>query len=128
MITVCHPRDEVEQMLLVSELELAGIPYFINAEYFGGLYPGIQIPWYNERSIRVPPSCYEEATNLIAEFRGSYTLQSEGLDTTSRFRMLAEAILFGWVMPCGKKKMPSNKSPKDGAQQDQRAEPLEGKK
>ena len=110
MITVCHPRDEVEQMLLVAELEFAGIPYFINAEYFGGLYPDIQIPWYNERSIRVPPSCYEEATNLINKFREGYTLQLEGLDATSKIRMLIEAIFFGWIMPYGQKKKPSNKS------------------
>jgi len=109
MITVCHPRDEVEQMLLVAELEFSGIPYFIKAEYFGALYPGIQIPWYNEKTIMVPPSCYEEAINLITKFREGYTPQSEGLDTTSKFRMLVEAILFGWIMPYGKKKKPSRK-------------------
>ncbi|MCP5144757.1 MAG: hypothetical protein H6978_08025 [Gammaproteobacteria bacterium] len=104
MITVCHPRDEVEQMLLVAELEFAGIPCFINAEHFGSLYPGMQIPWYNEKSIRVPPSCYEEATDIVNEFRKGYTPQSVGLDATSKFRMLAEAVLFGWVMPYGTKK------------------------
>ncbi len=114
MITVCHPVDEIEQMLLVAELEYAGIPYFINAQYFGGLYPGMQVPWYNERAIRVPSSCYQDAINLINSFRDNYVIQSESLDFTSKLRMLGEAILFGWVVPYGVKKKCSSQTSTDG--------------
>ena len=103
MITICHPRDEIEQMFLVSVLECAEIPYFINAQHFGSLYPGIQIPWYNERAIRVPPSCVEKATEIIEDFRSSYISPSDNLKTSSKFRILIEAIVCGWVVPYGNK-------------------------
>ncbi|WP_020558858.1 hypothetical protein [Thiofilum flexile] len=104
MITVCYPRDEVEQILLVAELGAADIPYFINSQYLGGILPGMQIPGYNERSISVPPSYYEEAIEVINKFREHYVPQSEGLRSTSKFRILLEAVLFGWAIPYGKKK------------------------
>jgi hypothetical protein len=109
MITVCHPTDEVEQILLVAELENAGIPYFINAQHFGSLYPGTQVPWYNERAIRVPSVCYEDAMEVINYFRAGYLPQSVSLDTTSKFRMLGEAVMFGWVFPYGNRKDGFNK-------------------
>ncbi len=104
MITVCHPIDEMEQILLVAELEHAGIPYFINAQHFGSLYPGMQLPWYNERAIRVPRSCYADAMDVIGNFRAGYIPQSVSLDSTSKLRMLCEAIIFGWVFPYGNRK------------------------
>ncbi len=104
MITVCHPADEIEQMLIASQLESSGIPYFINAEHFGSLYPGMQIPWYNEKAIRVPPSCVDEELIIINEFRKHYLPQSESLDFVSKVRILCEALFFGWLFPCGRKK------------------------
>jgi hypothetical protein len=104
VITVCHPIDDIEQILLVAELENAGIPYFINAQHFGSLYPGMQVPWYNERAIRVPHSCYEDAMDVINCFRAGYLPQSASLDSTSKFRMLCEAVLFSWVFPYGNRK------------------------
>ena len=116
MITVCHPVDEVEQILLVAELENAGIPYFINSQHFGSLFPGMQIPWYNERAIRVPPSCYEEALRLVNNFRDNYEPQSENLDATSKIRILGEAILFGWIIPYGNKRSSSRKASQSAGQ------------
>lgn len=121
MITICHPVDEIEQMFIVAELENAEIPYFINAEHFGSLYPGMQIPWYNERAIRVPPSCFEEANEIINNFRSIYENQSENLTIGSKIRILFEVLFFGWVFPYGKKKKSSNKSFKDGTREKTRA-------
>jgi len=103
MITICHPRDEIEQMFLVSVLESEGIPYFINSQYFGSLYPGVQVPWYNERSIRVPPSCVEKAVEIVEDFRSTYICTSNNLKTSSKVRMLIEAIICGWAVPYGNK-------------------------
>ena len=88
MITICHPRDEIEQMFIVSALESAEIPYFINAQRFGSLYPGIQIPWYNERAIRVPPSCAKIAIQIVEDLRSKYVSPSDNLKTSSKIRML----------------------------------------
>ena len=103
MITVCHPGDEMEQIFIVSALERAEIPFFIIGQYFGGLYPGIQISAYNERSIAVPTSYVEEAVEVIEDVRSNFVSPSDNLKTTSKFRMLFELILFGWVMPYGNK-------------------------
>jgi len=117
MLTVCHPVDEIEQLLLVADLEFTGIPYFINAQHFGSLYPGMQIPWYNERAIRVPPSCYEEAIEIIKEFRKHYVPQSVSLDLPSRLRIVGEALLFGWIVPYGTKKKAAHDAQRENSPQ-----------
>lgn len=104
MITVCHPVDEIEKMLIVAELEIAEIPYFINGQHFGSLYPGMQVPWYNERAIRVPAPYFNDAHEIINNFRLFYEIQSSDLTIKSRIRVLFEVLLFGWVLPYGKKK------------------------
>ena len=104
MITLCHPNDNLEQMFIVSALEAAGIPYFILGEYFGGIYPGVQIAWYNERTIKVPAPFIESARQLVEEVRADYVSPADDLTVPSKFRMLAEAIIFGWFIPGGKKK------------------------
>ena len=104
MITVCHPVDDLEQAFLVAALEAEEIPFFIAGQYFGGLYPGIQIPWYNERSIRVPPSCYAAALAIVAEVRANYVGPAEQVAVKSKIRMIFEGVVLGWVMPGGTKK------------------------
>lgn len=104
MVTLCHPEDQLEHMLIVAALEAAQIPYFVVGEYFGGIYPGVQIAWFNERTIQVPSSFYEAACELVKEIRDDYVSPSEDLAVSSKLRMLAETILFGWFMPGGKKK------------------------
>jgi len=104
MITVCHPRDDLEQLFIVSLLEEADIPYFIVGQYFGSLYPGIQIPWYNERSIRVPPSYLDSAGEVVKGFRAVYVGPSENLAVRSKLRMLFEGLFLGWFVPGGKKR------------------------
>ena len=109
MITVCHPVDEIEQMILISVLEASNVPYFIVGRNFGSLYPGIQIPWYNERSIRVPSEYVEEAQEIIDQVRETYVSSSENLTIWSKLRMFLEVFVFGWVVDAGKKRKPSNK-------------------
>jgi len=109
MITICHPVDDLELLLLRSALQAAGIPHFVVGEHFGSLYPGMQIPSYNERSVRVPASYVEDALKVIKEVRATYTPVSERLTAKSKLRMFLEGLWLGWVMPGGAKK-PSNTS------------------
>ena len=104
MITVCHPNDDIEQMLLTAALNAADIPHFIVGQHFGSLYPGVKIAWYNECSIRVPPNYFEDAKDVIESVRADYAAPSENLDIHSKIRMFAEAVFFGWFMPGGNKK------------------------
>ena len=104
MITVCHPRDDLEQLFIVSLLEEADIPYFIVGQNFGSLYPGIQIPWYNQRSIRVPSSYVDFACEVIEGFRATYVGPSENIAARSKLRMLLEVWFLGWIVPGGKKR------------------------
>ena len=104
MITVCHPVDDLELVLLQAALNAAEIPHFVVGYHFGSLYPGMQIIAYNERTIRVPNDYVEEALEVIEEVRSSYSPAFENLTKQSKFRMILEGLFFGWVVPAGPKK------------------------
>lgn len=107
MITVCHPVDDMELMFIRMELEAEGIPHFVTGQYFGSLYPGMQMPWYNERSVRVPHDKAQEAEEVIRHVRAYYSPSFANLDKKSKLRIVCEALLFGWIIPAGSKR-PSN--------------------
>jgi hypothetical protein len=68
MTKLLAPRDENELMVLRSVLECEGIPYRIQNEHFGGLYPGLNIFALNERIIFVDESDYERAWVVARDF------------------------------------------------------------
>jgi hypothetical protein len=104
MITVCHPYDEMELAFLICVLNREEIPYFIVGQHFGALMPGIQVPAYNERTIQVPEAYAERAIAAIEEFRREDVRMEQTFTISSKIRMVAEAILFGWFLPVGRKK------------------------
>ena len=104
MITVCHPYDEMELALLVGLLQREEIPYYIFGQYLGAILPGIQIPAYNERKLMVPEAYAEKAIEIVAEFRRHDGRTEQTYTLTSKIRMIAEAIFFGWFIPGGDKK------------------------
>jgi len=107
MITICHPVDDMELLFIQMELEAEAIPHFVVEKHFGSLYPGMQMPWYNERSVRVPVRRAEEALKVIQRVRAYYEPGSVNLDKNSKLRIFCEALFFDWVMPVGNKR-PSN--------------------
>ena len=109
MINLCHPVDEIEQLFLSSALNAASIPFFIVGAGIGSLYPGVQVPWYNERTIRVPANYFDEAQVVVAEVRNTYVNTSENLSTRSKFRFLFDFFL-GWVILAGSKKNSPDKT------------------
>lgn len=103
MITVCHPVDDLELLLLRARLEAAGVPHFVGGDGFGSLYPGMQIPAFNERRIQVPAGFVEPALEVVAQVRAAYTPSAVRLTIGSRLRMLVEALC-GWIVPGGKRR------------------------
>lgn len=71
MIKLLIPRDENELMLLTSLLEGNGIDFFVQNEYFGGLYPGLNIFPFNERVILVAEADFDRASLLARDFLDS---------------------------------------------------------
>jgi hypothetical protein len=71
MTKLLIPRDENELMLLTSLLEGNGIEFFVQNEYFGGLYPGLNIFPFNERVILVAEADFDRASLLARDFLDS---------------------------------------------------------
>jgi hypothetical protein len=52
-------------LFIQMELEAEAIPHFVVGQRFGSLYPGMQMPWYNERSVRVPIGTVDKAQEVV---------------------------------------------------------------
>jgi hypothetical protein len=68
MTRLLAPRDENELMVIKSLLESDGIPFQIQNEHFGGLYPGLNVFPFSERVILVADSDVERASVLVHDF------------------------------------------------------------
>ncbi len=68
MTKLLSPRDEAELMVLTSLLECNGIGFYVQNEFFGGLYPGLNIFPFNERVILVAESDFARASLLARDF------------------------------------------------------------
>ena len=104
MITLCHAADDMEVLFIRALLEHEQIPYFIIGEHFRSLYPGVQIPSYNERRFVVPQGYLNEARTLLGTHRQVYEPIDHQLSKRSKFRMVLEYLMFGWCLPGGTKR------------------------
>jgi hypothetical protein len=68
MTKLLAPRDENELILLTSLLKGEGIDFLVQNEYFGGLYPGLNIFPFNERVILVAEADLDRASLLARDF------------------------------------------------------------
>src|SRR2546426_12615878 len=68
MTKLLIPSDENELMLITSLLEGDGIDFLVQNEYFGGLYPGLNIFPFNERVILVAEADFDRASLLARDF------------------------------------------------------------
>ncbi|GAB4487083.1 MAG: hypothetical protein OHK006_15710 [Thermodesulfovibrionales bacterium] len=103
--------------MLCSILESEGIGYYIRNDIFGSMEVGVQIPFFNAKTIMVSEEDAERAQELIgdyiretAETPGS---QDKPPETRGRFRMLLEFLLFGWILPGGRGRRQTRNSGKD---------------
>jgi len=108
MITIAHPTDDMELLFIRMALEAEGIQFLVVGDGFGSLYPGVQLPIFNERPIRVRASDVERAVEVIAEVRKDFDPVSSNLAGSSKLRIFLEAVLFGWFVPGGRRRGSSN--------------------
>jgi hypothetical protein len=66
MVKLIEPYDEGELALIKSLLEGNDIPYFVQNEHFGSLYPGLALP-FNARVVMVEESDMARAGTLLGE-------------------------------------------------------------
>jgi len=66
MVKLIEPQDEGELALIKSLLEGNDIPYFVQNEHFGSLYPGLALP-FNARVVMVEESDIGRAETLLGE-------------------------------------------------------------
>lgn len=99
----------MELQFIRMELEAATIPFFVVGQHFGSLYPGMQMLWYNERSVVVPASYVEQAQEAIQHIH-TYLVQPKRIWIRFKLRIIFEALLLGWLISAGKKKTSGNES------------------
>jgi hypothetical protein len=75
MTKLLAPRDENELILITSLLKGDGIDFFVQNEYFGGLYPGLNIFPFNERVILVAEADFDRASLLARDFLESIEVE-----------------------------------------------------
>ena len=75
MTKLLAPRDENELILITSLLKGDGIDFFVQNEYFGGLYPGLNILPFNERVILVAEADFDRASLLARDFLESIEVE-----------------------------------------------------
>ena len=75
MTKLLAPRDENELILITSLLKGDGIDFFVQNEYFGGLYPGLNIFPFNERVILVAEADFDRASLLARNFLESIEVE-----------------------------------------------------
>ncbi len=106
----CFPGGIAELVHFESVLIAAQIPYFVLNRHFGGLYPGPQIPWYNESRILVASQDIEKTRELIADVIKEQGFNSSRQNPTHILRMVAEFLAFGWCVPSDRSTGSVNKS------------------
>ena len=65
MVKLVEPQSEGELALIKSLLEGNGIRYYVQNEFFGGLYPGLSLP-FNRRAVMVEERELERAGILLS--------------------------------------------------------------
>lgn len=104
MITIAHPRDDMELLFIRMALEAEGIRFLVVGDGFGSLYPGVQLPIFNERPVRVNADDVDRALEVIEEVRKDFDPVSSNLAGSSKLRIILETVLFGWFLPGGKRR------------------------
>lgn len=66
MVKLIEPQDEGQLAVIKSLLDGNDIPYFVQNEYFGSLYPGLPLP-FNKRVVMVDEIDVVRAGTLLGE-------------------------------------------------------------
>lgn len=68
LVKLIEPQDEVQLAMIQGLLDGDNIPYFIQNEHFGNLYPGVSTP-LNKRVIMVDETDFARAETALGEFK-----------------------------------------------------------
>jgi len=93
----------MELLFIRMALEADGIPFLVVGDGFGSLYPGVQLPIFNERPVRVDASDRDRSMEVIGEMRKHVDPVSSELAGSSKVRIVVETLIFGWFVPAGKR-------------------------
>ena len=107
MRIIYSPKDELQLAMIRGLLDSEGIQYFVLNDNFGSMRVGPQIDLLNKKTIMVAPEDAERAKEIISSLVES-DLQDDGepghYAIGQKFRMVIEAMLFGWFVPGRKRK------------------------
>lgn len=100
-------RNSVELALFRGVLDAEGINYYVLNDNFGRMWIGPIIELYNQRVVVVQDEHYGKARELLDDFLASINAgdeqqrqrQGEGNAFWDKVRFIAEALVFGWIMP-----------------------------
>jgi hypothetical protein len=102
------PRNAAELALIRGLLDAEKINYYVRNDNFGSMYIGPQIELYNKKMIMVQDDQYEQANDILTDFLDH--TEEKDIAPISKYsifdkvRLVAEFLLFGWVMPGRKKR------------------------
>jgi len=117
MVKIFSPNDEIQLALVKSLLEAEGIPYFVHNDQFGSMQVGIQIELLNRRTVMVAEPFAERARAIVAEFLENSVPEHQetarGYTFREKFRMVFEALVFGWFMPGRRRRIEKPDSEED---------------
>ncbi len=97
------PSDESELVFIKSVLEADEVPFYVQNDNFGSIYPGAYVNYFNAKTIIVPDEYYDEAKEIIksviedAEFPENEDKQPPGI--SDLFRILVSFFTFGLYTP-----------------------------
>ena len=121
MIKLYTPDDDVQLAMIKGIFESEGIHFYVHNDNFGSMRPGIRVALFNKKTIMVHEKDIERAQEIIKSFVGNIEaakseeeLESSKYSYFDKFRVVFEALVFGWVMP-GKRWQKKKKSKNEKA-------------
>lgn len=112
LVPAFRPRTESELMVAVATLQAHDIHHFVQGQYFGSLYPSLQIESFNARIILVEQEQLADARELLEGLSGPRQALDDAAEPVqpigpihhsgglwNRTRTVLEALLPGWFGP-----------------------------
>lgn len=99
LVPILTVVDDQQLLLARMALDRDGVPFFIRGEHYGALFPGIQVPWKNERTIMVPAACVEQASAVLIDALEYHEPCTIGRDWRTWIRVALEVTVLGWAVP-----------------------------
>ena len=100
LVPLCSPRTSSELAVITSLLRAEDFYFFIHNELFGRMHVGVSIPLVNQRTVLVAEEDLERAREVVRLPEAFEPEPSHRYGALDRIRMVLEALLFGWVLPC----------------------------